>query len=928
MSVKRITNAEAQPLRVSALPNRPSADRDIGGAGYTPTQLKAAFDALPDLLVERYNQLVDALQASPGAGSVAREILTGLGPDHTLEDLFADLASGAMADYLATGEQGETLSGMREAFNRRLLDAETALAGKAEHADALMLPSYDSSTGVLRFTNGRGETVEADFPVEGMITGGFFDPQTQELVLQCRGPGAPDIRIAADKVLTPVYSTEVTPGDPVPPTGGAVAAAIAAVDGRVDALISGETAVAKARDADRAATADTVVQALHAAEADHADSATIADNLGGAGAVVYTETFTSRITAGAEHEISSPYAHAVSVTGNTSQNLTGGNNLFDIFTLCEQELLRVGGVYNDWATITVDLDGALTITGEMPASVGTYAVSLRYSRDLLPLLKENTRYRCSRYLKFEAYQNIMAFTLSDSYISDPSLVAVYLSLRIRKEEYFSGMRVWPMYTEGEEVPVVWQPYGSSTLSPAAPQPLIECRMDGICSVGDNQLMPLEITGGDAAFGGWNPDGTFRCAPVDASDTEKCPHTVYFNLLPGAYILKCFDPIPGTVRCYVQKSDDDMTRLINTDQATTRVTMANDVVIRLYFVLSPGSPATNLRLGLFYEGAPMNSWEPYTETRVSLPQPLHLGSCGAMKDVADFERGVIYRRTGTFSLNGDEPFTSEGSAVSEGKTYYLYRTEVPVLVSAPNDPSQSAVCSHFVCSDAAGNAECAVLEGATGSLLLCTAQYASTEELAAWLARAAADGEPVTFRYALQSERQERLSGDGLHYPCSNYGVERLLLNGETVPAPVEYAAAYEDDLKQQIVTNRTNFSYLMETVGAASMNSAEMDRALDAYVRAHAFDEEIPLNHRSTSTRITKAGLYAVVIASNTSSNRYCGLVRLLSHSDDNIIFFGFDTERDNTPLQGGVYSSEDNTFTVTVPQNFWLDNVICLGAL
>ena len=71
---------------------------------FTSAELKAAFDRLPLLLVDRYNMLVDDAGAL-GEGSLAAEIPTGIAPEHTLTDLFADIENGNLASYIRVGDE-------------------------------------------------------------------------------------------------------------------------------------------------------------------------------------------------------------------------------------------------------------------------------------------------------------------------------------------------------------------------------------------------------------------------------------------------------------------------------------------------------------------------------------------------------------------------------------------------------------------------------------------------------------------------------------------------------------------------------------------------------------------------------------------------------------------------------------------------------
>jgi UDP-N-acetylenolpyruvoylglucosamine reductase len=122
MNTKPITESEYAPLRISALPSRPTASSAFGGKGYTATQLKAAFDRLPLLLIERFNRLLSDIE-STGAGSLAADLPTGIEDGHTLADFFEDVKSGTLATYLGVG--GRSLA--------EALDKAEATLGEMEH---------------------------------------------------------------------------------------------------------------------------------------------------------------------------------------------------------------------------------------------------------------------------------------------------------------------------------------------------------------------------------------------------------------------------------------------------------------------------------------------------------------------------------------------------------------------------------------------------------------------------------------------------------------------------------------------------------------------------------------------------------------------------------------------------------------------------
>ena len=102
MKTSVITAAEYEGLKISALPTNPTADKQYGGYGYSASQMKAAFDALPMLILERLNSLITDISAAPD-DSVAAAVRTGIRSSHTLADLFNDVKDGSFAAYLKVG---------------------------------------------------------------------------------------------------------------------------------------------------------------------------------------------------------------------------------------------------------------------------------------------------------------------------------------------------------------------------------------------------------------------------------------------------------------------------------------------------------------------------------------------------------------------------------------------------------------------------------------------------------------------------------------------------------------------------------------------------------------------------------------------------------------------------------------------------------
>ena len=101
--IKQILEGDIADMKISSLPTRPTAPTSFGGRGFTSNDMKAAFDRLPLHIVEKVNEIIEAINTT-GDGSLASEIYTEIFSGHTLTDLFRDVRSGELAHYLRVGE--------------------------------------------------------------------------------------------------------------------------------------------------------------------------------------------------------------------------------------------------------------------------------------------------------------------------------------------------------------------------------------------------------------------------------------------------------------------------------------------------------------------------------------------------------------------------------------------------------------------------------------------------------------------------------------------------------------------------------------------------------------------------------------------------------------------------------------------------------
>ena len=206
MSIQKITRDEEASLGVSSLPNRPSAPSLYSGEAMTASELRAAFDRLPLLVAERLNALIDATglyEEGKEADTLAALIATRLAEGHSLEDLFADIGSGAFAGYLSVGESGV----LQDVLN-----------------DLKAVVSLPNGFSDLRtYVDSPGGNVEKDNPLP--VSGGKVFAHTDKLKTQL-------------SARIPSITGEVKAGDALAVSGDKVFQALGASAAPLDARIS------------------------------------------------------------------------------------------------------------------------------------------------------------------------------------------------------------------------------------------------------------------------------------------------------------------------------------------------------------------------------------------------------------------------------------------------------------------------------------------------------------------------------------------------------------------------------------------------------------------------------------------------------------------------------------------------------------------
>lgn len=99
MKSKIITDAEVEHLKVSSLPTRPTAKEAFGGKGYSADEMKAAFDKLPEFILEKLNLLISEL-TNPGEDSYVGNFKIGIVDSYTLQNLIDGIVNGEFANLL------------------------------------------------------------------------------------------------------------------------------------------------------------------------------------------------------------------------------------------------------------------------------------------------------------------------------------------------------------------------------------------------------------------------------------------------------------------------------------------------------------------------------------------------------------------------------------------------------------------------------------------------------------------------------------------------------------------------------------------------------------------------------------------------------------------------------------------------------------
>lgn len=102
--VQKITQQEIAERAVSTMAIRPNDRSSYGAGGLSPAEVRARFDALVLLVIERFNQLLDEIgEGELGSGE----------SDEAIDKLTQDISSGELAGYMQVYDESGALNALQ-----------------------------------------------------------------------------------------------------------------------------------------------------------------------------------------------------------------------------------------------------------------------------------------------------------------------------------------------------------------------------------------------------------------------------------------------------------------------------------------------------------------------------------------------------------------------------------------------------------------------------------------------------------------------------------------------------------------------------------------------------------------------------------------------------------------------------------------------
>ena len=106
MEIKKISAEQIYKNSMERIANRPTEASRFGRGGMDPAQLKAEYDKLAKLAIEKINEVINAIHSDASEESITNIILTPIqtgdqdGEYKTLYEVMVDILGGEFASYL------------------------------------------------------------------------------------------------------------------------------------------------------------------------------------------------------------------------------------------------------------------------------------------------------------------------------------------------------------------------------------------------------------------------------------------------------------------------------------------------------------------------------------------------------------------------------------------------------------------------------------------------------------------------------------------------------------------------------------------------------------------------------------------------------------------------------------------------------------